>query len=110
MMQEIIPFNLRMISATLILYTAFSFASLLCVHVMIVMNSRFLSILQVDGSTVSKQGLRFVFTDGSRIIFRLSVQASHLLYLKRELICTGCCAKLIGEFCFYRELDPLEQR
>uniref|UniRef100_A0A0E0EWF3 phosphoglucomutase (alpha-D-glucose-1,6-bisphosphate-dependent) n=1 Tax=Oryza meridionalis TaxID=40149 RepID=A0A0E0EWF3_9ORYZ len=26
----------------------------------------------VDGSTVSKQGLRFVFTDGSRIIFRLS--------------------------------------
>uniref|UniRef100_A0A0E0M660 Uncharacterized protein n=1 Tax=Oryza punctata TaxID=4537 RepID=A0A0E0M660_ORYPU len=26
----------------------------------------------VDGSTVSKQGLRFVFTDGSRMIFRLS--------------------------------------
>uniref|UniRef100_A0A0D9XIC3 phosphoglucomutase (alpha-D-glucose-1,6-bisphosphate-dependent) n=1 Tax=Leersia perrieri TaxID=77586 RepID=A0A0D9XIC3_9ORYZ len=26
----------------------------------------------VDGSAVSKQGLRFVFTDGSRIIFRLS--------------------------------------
>ncbi|KAG8095415.1 hypothetical protein GUJ93_ZPchr0012g18855 [Zizania palustris] len=26
----------------------------------------------VDGSTVSKQGLRFVFSDGSRIIFRLS--------------------------------------
>ncbi|CAL4941355.1 unnamed protein product [Urochloa decumbens] len=26
----------------------------------------------VDGSTVSKQGLRFVFTDGSRIVFRLS--------------------------------------
>ncbi|BDA44970.1 Phosphoglucomutase, chloroplastic [Coccomyxa sp. Obi] len=26
----------------------------------------------VDGSVVSKQGLRFVFTDGSRIIFRLS--------------------------------------
>ncbi|KAL0382318.1 UNVERIFIED_CONTAM: Phosphoglucomutase, chloroplastic [Sesamum calycinum] len=27
----------------------------------------------VDGSVVSKQGVRFVFTDGSRIIFRLSV-------------------------------------
>ena len=26
----------------------------------------------VDGSVVSKQGLRFVFIDGSRIIFRLS--------------------------------------
>ncbi|KAL2550304.1 Phosphoglucomutase [Forsythia ovata] len=26
----------------------------------------------VDGSVVSKQGIRFVFTDGSRIIFRLS--------------------------------------
>lgn len=26
----------------------------------------------VDGSVASKQGLRFVFTDGSRIIFRLS--------------------------------------
>ncbi|KAM0876292.1 hypothetical protein ACQ4PT_036261 [Festuca glaucescens] len=26
----------------------------------------------VDGSSVSKQGLRFVFSDGSRIIFRLS--------------------------------------
>ena len=26
----------------------------------------------VDGSTAAKQGLRFVFTDGSRIIFRLS--------------------------------------
>ncbi|KAK6926312.1 Alpha-D-phosphohexomutase, alpha/beta/alpha domain III, partial [Dillenia turbinata] len=26
----------------------------------------------VDGSTVSKQGVRFVFSDGSRIIFRLS--------------------------------------
>jgi phosphoglucomutase len=31
----------------------------------------------VDGSTVSKQGLRFVFTDGSRIIFRLSVHSYH---------------------------------
>lgn len=28
---------------------------------------------QVDGSTVHKQGVRFVFADGSRIIFRLSV-------------------------------------
>lgn len=26
----------------------------------------------VDGSVASKQGLRFVFTDGSRIVFRLS--------------------------------------
>ncbi|MCI09609.1 phosphoglucomutase chloroplastic-like, partial [Trifolium medium] len=26
----------------------------------------------VDGSVVSKQGVRFVFTDGSRIIYRLS--------------------------------------
>ena len=26
----------------------------------------------VDGSKAAKQGLRFVFTDGSRIIFRLS--------------------------------------
>ena len=26
----------------------------------------------VDGSVASKQGLRFIFTDGSRIIFRLS--------------------------------------
>lgn len=26
----------------------------------------------VDGSVASKQGLRFVFTDGSRMIFRLS--------------------------------------
>ena len=26
----------------------------------------------VDGSTASKQGLRFIFEDGSRIIFRLS--------------------------------------
>ncbi len=26
----------------------------------------------IDGSIASKQGLRFVFTDGSRIIFRLS--------------------------------------
>lgn len=26
----------------------------------------------VDGSVASKQGLRFVFSDGSRIIFRLS--------------------------------------
>ncbi|KAL6581415.1 hypothetical protein OROMI_007338 [Orobanche minor] len=29
-------------------------------------------ILLIDGSVVSKQGIRFVFTDGSRIIFRLS--------------------------------------
>lgn len=29
--------------------------------------------MQVDGSVVSKQGVRFVFTDGSRIIYRLSV-------------------------------------
>ncbi|XWS61075.1 hypothetical protein CRYUN_Cryun07bG0094700 [Craigia yunnanensis] len=28
----------------------------------------------VDGSVASKQGVRFVFTDGSRIIFRLSVK------------------------------------
>ena len=33
----------------------------------------FSKILKVDGSVVSKQGVRFVFTDGSRIIFRLSV-------------------------------------
>lgn len=26
----------------------------------------------IDGSVASKQGLRFVFTDGSRVIFRLS--------------------------------------
>lgn len=26
----------------------------------------------IDGSVASKQGLRFVFSDGSRIIFRLS--------------------------------------
>ena len=26
----------------------------------------------IDGSVAAKQGLRFVFTDGSRIIFRLS--------------------------------------
>lgn len=26
----------------------------------------------IDGSVASKQGVRFVFTDGSRIIFRLS--------------------------------------
>ena len=29
--------------------------------------------VQVDGSVVTKQGVRFVFTDGSRIIYRLSV-------------------------------------
>lgn len=29
--------------------------------------------MQVDGSVASKQGVRFVFTDGSRIIYRLSV-------------------------------------
>jgi phosphoglucomutase len=27
----------------------------------------------VDGSVATKQGIRFIFTDGSRIIFRLSV-------------------------------------
>ena len=27
----------------------------------------------VDGSVAAKQGIRFVFSDGSRIIFRLSV-------------------------------------
>ena len=31
------------------------------------------AIVQVDGSVASKQGVRFVFTDGSRIIYRLSV-------------------------------------
>lgn len=30
-------------------------------------------LLQVDGSVATKQGIRFIFTDGSRIIFRLSV-------------------------------------
>ena len=29
--------------------------------------------MQVDGSVASKQGILFVFTDGSRIIYRLSV-------------------------------------
>nr|KJB52889.1 hypothetical protein B456_008G282000 [Gossypium raimondii] len=32
----------------------------------------------VDGSVASKQGVRFVFTDGSRIIFRLSVRSGFL--------------------------------
>ncbi|KAJ1562444.1 hypothetical protein HK405_012084 [Cladochytrium tenue] len=31
----------------------------------------------VDGSVSTKQGVRFVFTDGSRIIFRLSGTGSH---------------------------------
>ena len=31
------------------------------------------TLSQVDGSVAAKQGVRFVFTDGSRIIFRLSV-------------------------------------
>ena len=35
--------------------------------------------MQVDGSVVSKQGVRFVFTDGSRIIYRLSVSDICLL-------------------------------
>ncbi|KAL6526944.1 hypothetical protein OROGR_016034 [Orobanche gracilis] len=30
---------------------------------------------RVNGSVVSKQDIRFVFTDGSRIVFRLSVLA-----------------------------------
>jgi hypothetical protein len=34
--------------------------------------------VQVDGSVVSKQGVRFVFTDGSRIIYRLSVSEIYL--------------------------------
>jgi phosphoglucomutase len=34
--------------------------------------------VQVDGSVVSKQGVRFVFTDGSRIIYRLSVSDIYL--------------------------------
>lgn len=36
-------------------------------------DTSFHMIAQVDGSEVSKQGVRFVFSDGSRIIFRLSV-------------------------------------
>ncbi|KAE8662111.1 Phosphoglucomutase [Hibiscus syriacus] len=38
-----------------------------------------ISTLQVDGSVASKQSVRFVFTDGSRIIFRSSVHA-HTLF------------------------------
>uniref|UniRef100_A0A0A9D5P9 Uncharacterized protein n=1 Tax=Arundo donax TaxID=35708 RepID=A0A0A9D5P9_ARUDO len=64
------PCNLQMISATLTLYSPPP--SLCCLCEIVGKNSHFPSILQVDGSTVSKQGLRFVFTDGSRIIFRLS--------------------------------------
>jgi phosphoglucomutase len=30
-------------------------------------------VVQVDGSVAAKQGIRFVFQDGSRIIFRISV-------------------------------------
>lgn len=44
----------------------------------VVLDLSFYAILQVDGSVVTKQGVRFVFTDGSRIIFRLSVCATWL--------------------------------
>ena len=84
-MQEITPSNLLMISAILILY--YLHLSSAPLHVWNDWHkSHFGSISQVDGSTVSKQGLRFVFTDGSRIIFRLSV---HLLlrFLKIYKIC-----------------------
>lgn len=37
---------------------------------------------QVDGSVASKQGLRFVFTDGSRIIYRLSVMKILIIILR----------------------------
>jgi phosphoglucomutase len=41
----------------------------------------------VDGSVTVKQGIRFIFTDGSRIIFRLSgtgsVGATVRLYMER---------------------------
>ena len=41
--------------------------------------SYLLQFHQVDGSIASKQGLRFVFKDGSRIIFRLSVCLLHIV-------------------------------
>lgn len=39
--------------------------------------------VQVDGSVAAKQGIRFVFQDGSRIIFRISVRAMRLLSLSQ---------------------------
>ena len=36
--------------------------------------------VQVDGSVAAKQGIRFVFQDGSRIIFRISVRATPLAH------------------------------
>lgn len=41
--------------------------------------------MQVDGSVVSKQGVRFVFTDGSRIIYRLSVSHVCLITYPKNL-------------------------
>jgi phosphoglucomutase len=53
----------------------------------------------VDGSKASKQGLRFVFTDSSRIIFRLSGTGSSGATVrwgfnhahKRACRMPGCC-------------------
>lgn len=38
-------------------------------------------VVQVDGSVAAKQGIRFVFSDGSRIIFRISVRTHPSSYL-----------------------------
>ena len=58
----------------------------------------------VDGSVAERQGCRFVFTDGSRIIFRLSGTGSAGATVRRathayphaqtgcpKLPCIGCC-------------------
>ena len=44
----------------------------------------------IDGSVASKQGLRFVFTDGSRIIFRLSGTGSSGATIRRAAPPSRC--------------------
>ncbi|CAN8302231.1 unnamed protein product [Cochlearia groenlandica] len=66
----------------------------------------------VDGSVASKQGVRFVFTDGSRIIFRLSgtgsAGATVRIYIeqfepdvsKHDVDAQIALRPLIGSFCY----------
>lgn len=85
-LQETTPCSLRMTSPTpillvepywkLILSFLMQWTSLYFSSTVHVGNADLFILPQVDGSVVTKQGIRFVFTDGSRIIFRLSVGAT----------------------------------
>ena len=46
----------------------------------------------VDGSVSAHQGIRFLFTDGSRVIFRLSGARSPLFWAIRLMALAEVCA------------------